>query len=150
MSEPMLRSTQVRFHLSLWYVWCKPCTCLALRLALSLKGPKWASTWAPSPSGTIRCIQNDFWAYGTSSANHEPILNRHLNCLQMERREISHDPRHLGVPSGASKMTYENMVRSMQTVHLPCAKISNISKRTELSLEPRHLGVPSGASKSSF
>jgi hypothetical protein len=26
------------------------------------------------PSGTIKCVQNDFWTYGTSSANHAPIL----------------------------------------------------------------------------
>ena len=59
-----------------WYVRRRPCTYLALRLALSSKGPKWASTWASSPSGTIRCVQNDFWAYGTSSANHALILHR--------------------------------------------------------------------------
>ena len=31
--------------------------------------------------------------------------------------EIPHDPRHLGVPSGASKTISEPMVRSAQTVH---------------------------------
>jgi hypothetical protein len=44
-------------------------------------------------------------------------------------------------------MIFEPMVRSMQTVHLSCIKISTISKRSELSLEPHHLGVPSCASK---
>jgi hypothetical protein len=39
------------------------------------------------------------------------------------------------------------MVRSPQTVHISCVKISTISKRTELSLEPHHQGVPSTASK---
>jgi hypothetical protein len=39
------------------------------------------------------------------------------------------------------------MVRSMQTMHLSCIRISSVSKQAELSLEPRHLGVPSGASK---
>jgi hypothetical protein len=65
----------------------------------------------------------------------------------MERREIPNDPRHLGVPLGASKMIFEPMVRSTQTVNLSCIKISTISKWTKLSLKPRHLGVPSGASK---
>jgi hypothetical protein len=65
----------------------------------------------------------------------------------MERREIPHVPRHLGVPSGASRMISEPTVRSMQTVHLSCDKIGIISKLTKLSLEPRHLRVPSGASK---
>ena len=31
--------------------------------------------------------------------------------------EISHDPRHLGIPSGASKAISEPMVRLTQTVH---------------------------------
>jgi len=31
--------------------------------------------------------------------------------------EIPHDPRHLGAPSGVSKMFSEPMVRSTQTVH---------------------------------
>jgi hypothetical protein len=113
-------------YLSLWYVRRKLCTCFASRLALFLK--KWASTWAPSPSSTIRYVQNDFWAYGTSSANHAPILHWHLHSLQMERREIPHDPHHLGVPSGASKTIYEPMVCSTQSVHLSYAKISTISK----------------------
>ena len=65
----------------------------------------------------------------------------------MERSEILHDPSHLWVPSGVSKMIFEPMVRSTQTVQVSCVKISMISEWGELSLEPRHLGVPSGASK---
>ena len=74
-------------YLSLWYIWRKPCTSLALTLT-------------PSPNG--------------------------LN-------EIPYDPRHLGVPSGASKMISEPMVRLAQTVHRSCFKISTISKRNETS-----------------
>jgi hypothetical protein len=47
----------------------------------------------------------------------------------------------------ASKMIFEPMVHSMQTVHLSCIKINTISNWTELPLEPHHLGVPYGASK---
>ena len=67
----------------------------------------------------------------------------------MERSEIPHDPRDLGVPSGESKTMSEPIVHSTQTVHLSCIKINTISKQTEnkLPLEPRHLVVPSGASK---
>jgi hypothetical protein len=65
----------------------------------------------------------------------------------MEKREIPHDPRHLGVPSGAFKTISEPMVRSMQTVQLSCIKFSSISIWTELSLEPHLLGVPLGVSK---
>jgi hypothetical protein len=41
------------------------------------------------------------------------------------------DPRHLEVPSGASKTIYEPMVRSIQTMHLSHVKINTISKQTE-------------------
>jgi hypothetical protein len=65
----------------------------------------------------------------------------------LEIREIPQDPRHHGVPLGASNAISETMIRLTKTEHLSCAKISTISKWTELSLEPRHLRVPSGASK---
>jgi hypothetical protein len=82
---------------------------------------------------TIRCIKNDFWAYGTFGANRAPILHWHCKCLQTDRNEIPHDPHHLGVPSGASKMISEPMVCSAQTVHLSCIKISTVYKQTQSS-----------------
>ena len=87
---------------SLWYVWRKPCTYLALTLT-------------PSPNGS---------------------------------NEIPHDPRHLGVPSDASKRISEPMVGLAQTVHLSCTNTNTIPKApNEIAHDPRHLGVPSGASK---
>jgi hypothetical protein len=76
-----------------------------------------ASTWASSPRSTIGCVQNDFWAYGMFSTNHAPILNQHQHYLQIDQNAIPHDPRHLGLPSGASKMIFETMVRLAQTIH---------------------------------
>jgi hypothetical protein len=38
------------------------------------------------------------------------------------------DPRHLGVPSGASKMIYEPVVRLTQTEHLSCTDANIVSK----------------------
>ena len=52
----------------------------------------------------------------------------------MDRCEITYDTCQLGVPSGASKLIYENMVCSMQTVHLSFIKINTISKQTEPSI----------------
>jgi hypothetical protein len=46
-----------KWFLSLWYVWRKPCTYLASRLALSPNGPKGSSTWALSPRSTVGCVQ---------------------------------------------------------------------------------------------
>jgi hypothetical protein len=37
------------------------------------------------------------------------------------------DPRHLGVPSGASKLIYDPMVRLMQIVHLSCTDANTVS-----------------------
>jgi hypothetical protein len=48
-----------KWFLSLWYIWCKPCTYLALILTLSLKGPTWDSTWPTHlgvPSGASKMI----------------------------------------------------------------------------------------------
>jgi hypothetical protein len=51
----------------------------------------------------------------------------------MDRNKILHDPRHLGVPSDASKIISELTACSAQTVHLSWIKISTLSKRTETS-----------------
>ena len=51
----------------------------------------------------------------------------------MDRSEIPYNTRHQGVPSGASKLISKHMVCSVQTMHLPCIRISTISKLTELS-----------------
>ena len=56
-----------------------------------------------------------------------------------EPNEIPHDPRHLGVPSGASKTISEPMVRLMQTMHLSCVNISTIFKRTKTSFHLSHI-----------
>jgi hypothetical protein len=96
---------------------------------------KWiesASTWDSSPRSTIGCVQNDFWAYSMFSANHAPILHRSQHYLQIDQNEIPHDPRHLKVPSSASKMISGAVVRSPQTMHLSCVKISTIFERSKL------------------
>jgi hypothetical protein len=41
------------------------------------------------------------------------------------------DPRHLGVPSGASKLIYDPMVRLTQIVQLSCTDANTISKQIE-------------------
>jgi hypothetical protein len=126
----------------------KLCTYLESRLALYPNRPNLASTWALSTRSTIRCVQNNFWSYGMFGANRAPILHWQ-HCLQIERNEIPHDPLHLGVQSGASKITSEPMVCSAQTMHLSCVRIGTICKtdRIELPLEPCHLRVPLGVAK---
>ena len=46
-------------------------------------------------------------------------------------KEIPRDPRHLGHPSGASKMISEPMVHLAQTVHQSYINTNTISKRTK-------------------
>jgi len=120
-----------KWFLSLWYVWRKPWTYLAPTLTLSPNGRKWDSTWPMSPRSSIGCIQNDCGAYGTFGANRALILRQDEHYLQTDQNEHPLVPRHLGVASGAFKMISKPMVRSAQTVHLPCVKFSTISKQIE-------------------
>jgi hypothetical protein len=52
---------------------------------------------------------------------------------------ILHDPRHLGVPSSASKLVYEFMVRLVQTVDLSCTDSNTISKQIEMRFYMTHI-----------
>ena len=117
--------------LTIWYIWFKPCTYLAPTLTTSPNGPKHDSTRPTSPRSSIGCVQNDFRAYRTLGANRAPILRQYYHYLQTDRNELSVEPRHLGVPSGASKMIYDPMVRLAQTVHLSCTDTNTVSNRTE-------------------
>ena len=49
------------------------------------------------------------------------------------------EPRHLGVPSGASKMISEPMVRLVQTVLLSCTDTNTVCKRTEMRFHMTHV-----------
>jgi hypothetical protein len=71
------------------------------------------------------------------STNRAPILHQHQHYLHMDQNEIRHDPRHLGVSSGASKTFFDVVVHLAQTVHLSCVKISTIFERTESSFHLR-------------
>ena len=57
----------------------------------------------------------------------------------MDRNEIPRDPRHLGVPSGVSKMISEPMVHSMQTVHLSSFDTNNVSKWKDARVQMTHV-----------
>ena len=57
----------------------------------------------------------------------------------MDQNEILHDPHHLGVALGASKMISEPMVRLAETVHLSYTKTNTISKWTEMRFHMTHV-----------
>ena len=114
-----------------WYIRCKPCTNLVLRLTLSPNEPKWAFYWPMLPRSTIGCGKNDFQARGTFGPNRAPIVRWDSQYLEIVQNKLPLDPHHQGVPLDASKMIFEPMVCSMQTMHLTCLKINTISKRTK-------------------
>jgi len=127
------RERPKRFR-SLWYVCCKPCTYLALKLTLSPNGPKRDCTRPMSPRSSIGCIQNDFWASRMFYANRAWILRQDWHYLQMDWIELPLEPRHLGIPSAESKMISEPMVHLAQIVHLSCIETNTIPKQTESRL----------------
>ena len=92
-----------------------------------------------SPRSSIGCVQNDVRAYGTSDANHAPILCQDEHYVQMDRNELSLEPRHFGVPTGASKIISEPMVRLAQTMHLSCTDTNTISKEKEVGFHMTHV-----------
>ena len=57
------------------------------------------------------------------------------NTISKQTERDSHDPRHQGVSSGASKMFSEPMVRSAQTVRRSCVKIRTVCKQTEVTFQ---------------
>jgi hypothetical protein len=57
----------------------------------------------------------------------------------MDQNELPFEPRHLGVPSDASKMISEPMVHLAQTMHLSCTKTNTISKQTETRFYMTHV-----------
>ena len=120
MAEPMVRLAQT-VHLS-----------STDTNTISPNGLKQDSTRPMSPRSSIGCAQTYFHAYGTFDAKRATILHRCQHCLQTDQNEILHDPRHLGVPSGASKMISEPMVCLAQTVHLSCTDTSTVSKQKEV------------------
>jgi hypothetical protein len=63
--------------------------------------------------------------------------NQHY--LQKDRKEILHDPRHLGVPSGVSKMIFEAVLRLVQNVDLSCTETNTISESTETRFYMTHV-----------
>jgi hypothetical protein len=56
----------------------------------------------------------------------------------MDCNELSLGPRHLWVPSGASKMISEPLVLLAQIMHLSCTDTNIVSKQIEMSF---HLGL---------
>jgi hypothetical protein len=77
-----------KMFLSLWYIQCKACTYLASRLAPYPNGLNQACTWASSPTSTVWCVQNDFWAYCMFGAKRAPSLHRTNTLFRRTRMKF--------------------------------------------------------------
>jgi hypothetical protein len=106
---------------------------------------------AHSSRTSIRCVQDNFWAYSMLGTNRAPILYQDSYYLQTDSNKLPLDPRHQGVSSGAPKwfLSQWYIRRKPCTYIAPTVTLSlNGLKRD--STWPTHLGVPSGASKTIF
>jgi hypothetical protein len=66
-------------------------------------------------------------------------LHQHRHRLQTDWNNIRHDPCHLAVPSGASKMVSLPMVHSELSVHLSYTNTSTVSKLSETRFHMTHV-----------
>ena len=88
---------------------------------------------------SIKCLQNDFRAYGSTDANRAPILRQDKHYFQMDRNDLPLEPCNLVLPLGASKMIYEPMVCLAQTMHLSSTNTNTVSKRKEVGFHMTHV-----------
>ena len=58
---------------------------------------------------------------------------------EKDRNELPLEARHLVVPSSASKMIFEPMVRLAQTMHLSCTDTNTNSKDNEVRFHMTHV-----------
>jgi hypothetical protein len=130
-------SSCLKWFLSRWYIWCKPCTYLAPKLTLSPNEKKRDSTWPTSPRGSIG------WVQMISKPIVRLTQTMPLFCVKIstisKRTELSLEPRHLEVPSGPSKMIYQPMVRLAQIMHLTWIEANTVSKEKEVRLHMTHV-----------
>jgi hypothetical protein len=62
----------------------------------------------------------------------------------MDRNELPLERRHLGVPSGASKMIPDLMLPSAQTMLLSCTDTNTVSKHTKTRFQITHVSMKYG------
>jgi hypothetical protein len=124
--------------LSLWYVWRKPCTYLASRLALSPNGPKWVSTSATSPRSTIGCIKiisKPMVLWRKSCTYLAPTLTLPPNGPKW----YSTWPTSLRNSIGCVQNDFQAYGRLAQTVHLSCTYTNTVSKWTKMRFHTTHV-----------
>jgi hypothetical protein len=111
-----------KWFLSLWYVRRKPCSYLLLTLTLP-------------PNGLKRDSTRLWYIWRKLCTYLSPRLALSPNGLN----QASIEPRHLAVPSSASKLIYEPIVCLVQTVHLSCTDTNTVSTCTKMRFHMTHV-----------
>jgi hypothetical protein len=124
--------------LCLWYVWCKQCTYLALTLTLCPNGLKRDST-RPVTYKFHRVRPKLFMSLRIIPCKPCTYLVSRIALSPNGTTRAPPEPRHLGVPSGASKTIYQPMVRLTQTEHLSCTDTNTVSKQIEMRFHMTHV-----------
>jgi hypothetical protein len=124
--------------LCLWYVRCKPCTYLCTNTNSVFKRTKtrFHTTHVTYEFHQVHSkLFMSLWYVqckpGTYLASRLALSPNSLNRAPI-------DPRHLGVQSDVSKMSYEPMVHLTQTEHLSCTDANTISKHIETRFHMTH------------
>jgi hypothetical protein len=102
---------------------------------------KWTETrfhMTHSPGSSIGCVQDDFRSDCTFDTNCAPFFHRDYHYLHTDSNKLPLEPRHLGVPSVASKTISEPIVCSAQTMHLYCTNTNIASKWTKMRFHLTH------------
>jgi hypothetical protein len=128
-----------KWFLRLWYIWWKSCTYLALKLTLSPNGPKQACIWASSPRSTVRCIQNNFWAYGRFWRKRCTYHAPKLTLSPKGSKRYSTWPTTPRSSIGCIQNSSEAMVRLVQIVDLSCMETNTIDKWIEMRFYMTHV-----------
>jgi hypothetical protein len=115
--------------LSLWYIRHKLCTYLTSRLALSPNGPSFHLSLITNEYHWVRAkwFLSQWYVWCKLCTYLAPTLTLSPN----EKKCDSSWPTSPRIQSGASKMIFEPMVHSTQTVHPSCVKISTICERNK-------------------
>jgi hypothetical protein len=127
---------------------CEPTVCLAQTMRLSCTDTNTVSKWTKTRFHVTHVILEFHRVHPKQFLRLWYIWHKPCTYLWIDWIELPIEPRHLGVPSGASKIIFEHVERSSQTMHLLASRLPLLQmKWIKHPLEPRYLGVPSGASK---
>jgi hypothetical protein len=122
-----------------WFVRCKLCTYLCTDTSTVSKRTKTRFHMTHVTYEFHRVRPRLFIRIWFIACNPYTYLVSRLELSLNGPNRAPPDPRHLGVPSSASKTIYEPMVRLTQTKHLSCTDTNPVSKQIEMRFHMTHV-----------